>query len=367
MITQLTLALAGLLATNGMPVGGDYGEPRLLVPAPEDAAITHLSWPKIVETPDGTLVLAYSAGRGHNVGGSGPAVSVSTDGGASFSSPHLLAYFPDEDPRYRDCGNLALGVADDGSVVLLAMAYAGNVQNTILGWRSGDQGRSWEPLDTSALAENTTGSVYGHILQAPERGLVVFGHYRQPSQPGAGIWQAVSADDGRTWSPPRVVTERAYFEPAVTFAQGRFVGKLRQPNDRDTRRYDEAYSDDFGETWHIRPSPLAIPAELPGRQPSPFITVSSAEPSKLYAIQAIRGDFEQTRGRAYLWTAEVQELEWTRKGRLAAIPADGNFSDWSYPWMTPRRDGSWMLVFYAGGRRGASSIYGMTIDPTAAE
>jgi hypothetical protein len=66
-------------------------------------------------------VLAYSAGKGHNIGGSGPAVSRSTDGGASFSPPRLLRRFPDDDPRYRDCGNLALGVAGDGAVVLLAM------------------------------------------------------------------------------------------------------------------------------------------------------------------------------------------------------------------------------------------------------
>ncbi len=365
MITHLTWALAALLTTNGMPVGGDYGQPRLLVPAPDDPARAHLSWPKIVATPEGTLVLAYSAGRGHNIGGSGPAVSVSTDGGTRFSAPQLLAYFPDDDDRYRDCGNLALGVAADGAVLLLAMAYSGERQNTILGWRSTDQGQSWEPVDTSALAENTTGSVYGHILQVPEMGLVVFGHYRRPSNPAAGIWLSVSEDQGRTWSPPRVVTERAYFEPAVTFTQGRFVGKLRLPNDRDTRRYDEAYSDDLGETWHIRPSQLAIPPELPGRQPSPFITVSPAEPAKLYAIQAIRGDFEQTRGRAELWTADAQQLEWTRKGRLAAIPAHAhNLSDWSYPWMTPLDDGTWMLVFYAGANRGSSSIYGMRVDPT---
>ncbi|MFW5693105.1 MAG: sialidase family protein [Thermoguttaceae bacterium] len=366
MTTTLTLAFCVALATaatDPAPLGGDYGEPRLLVEAPDNPATRHLSWPKIVATADGTLVLAYSAGKGHNIGGSGPAVSCSTDGGDTFSPPQLLTYFPDDDKRYRDCGNVSLGLADDGAVVLLAMAYAGNVQNTVLGWRSTDDGRTWQPVDTSALAENTTGSVYGNILQVPGMGLVTFGHYRQPSKPSTGIWLSVSTDQGKTWGPPRVVTETPYYEPAFTFAEGRFVGLLRLAGGADTRRYDEAVSDDLGKSWRIRPSALVIPEGLPGSQPSPFIIASPTEPSKLYAIQSIRGDFEGTRGRAYLWTGDVKQLDWQRAGLLAAIPAGaGNLSDWSYPWMTPLGDEKWMLVFYAGNSRSSSSIYGMAID-----
>jgi hypothetical protein len=72
----------------------------------------------------------------------------------------------------------------------------------------------------------------------------------------------------------------------------------------------------------------------------------------------------QIRNLGYLWTAHVKQLDWQRAGLLVAIPAGvGNLSDWSYPWMTPTGDGKWMLVFYAGAGRGASSIYGMAIDP----
>ena len=367
MLTMLRLTLYCTVAAVGadpVPSGGDYGEPRLLVRAPDDPAIAHLSWPKIVAAGDGTLVLAYSAGVGHNIGGSGPAVSLSTDGGATFSALNVLAYFPDDDARYRDCGNLALGVANDGAVVLLAMAYAGNSQNTVLGWRSTDAGQTWKPADTSALGENKTGSVYGNILDVPGMGLVVFGHYREPSKPDKGIWLSVSTDHGRSWSPPRLVTERAYYEPAFAFAQGRFVGLLRLASDADTRRYDEAVSDDLGKTWSIRPSALAIPEDLPGRQPSPFITVSPTDPAQLYGIQSIRGDLDRTRGRAFLWTADARQLDWKREGRLAAVPAGAeNLADWAYPWMTPIGSGRWMLVFYAGARRGSSSIYGMVINP----
>jgi len=366
MMTIFSLAFWGILTAAGAepgPAGGAYGAPRLLVPAPDDPAIAHLSWPKIVGTADGTLVLAYSAGRGHNIGGSGPAVSRSTDGGKTFSAPRLLGRFPDDDPRYRDCGNVALGVALDGAVVLLAMAYSGNEQNTILGWRSVDGGASWVPADTTALAENKTGSVYGHVLQVPGEGLVVFGHYRRPSTPAAGIWRSISRDHGRSWEPPSVVTEQAYFEPAFTFAQGRFVGLLRLASDTQSRRYDEAVSDDLGKTWRIYPSKIAIPEGLPGRQPSPFITAAAAEPSKLYALQSIRGELGDSRGRVYLWTADANELQWQQEGLVVSIPAGGSLSDWSYPWMTPVGDRKWMLVFYAGTSRGSNSIYGMTWDP----
>lgn len=353
-----------VVAADPQPLGGDYGQPRLLVPAPTAPAIAHLSWPKIVATPGGTLVLAYSAGVGHNIGGSGPAISISTDRATSFSSPNVLAYFPDDDHRYRDCGNMALGLAGDGAVVLLAMAYSGDQQNTILGWRSIDDGKTWHRIDTAALAENKTGSVYGHILQVPELGLVVFGHYRRPSEPSTGIWMSVSDDHGQSWGPPQVVTQNAYFEPAFTFAQGRLVGLLRLARDADTRRYDQAVSDDLGQTWQIEPSTLAIPDGLPGRQPSPFITVDPTDATRLYAIQSIRGDHDPTRGRADLWTADIERLDWKRQGRLAAIPADAaNLSDWSYPWMTPIGDDRWMLVFYAGTSRGSSSLYGMDLTP----
>ncbi|MCL4205194.1 MAG: glycoside hydrolase [Pirellulaceae bacterium] len=367
-IFSLCLASCGLAigaAADAVPAGGDYGEPRLLVASPDDAAVAHLSWPKIVTTSDGTLVLAYSAGKGHNIGGSGPAVSRSTDGGATFSRPQVLIRFPDDDARYRDCGNMALGIAGGGRVVvLLAMAYSGNTHNTILGWRSTDGGATWVRVDTSALADNKTGSVYGHILQIPDMGHVVFGHYRQPSQPASGIWMSVSRDHGMTWGPPRVVTKKAYFEPAFTFTQGRFVGLLRLPSDGQARRYDEAVSDDLGNSWQIRPSTIAIPEGQPGRQPSPFITVSPADPSKLYALQSVRDQRDESRGRVYLWTADAKQLDWQRQGVVVSIPATaGNLSDWSYPWMTPVGDGKWMLAFYAGSSRGANSIYGMIWSP----
>ncbi len=352
------------VAATAEPLAGDYGQPRLLVPSPDNPRLAHLSWPKIVRCPDGTLVVGYSAGRYHGGGGEGcPAVSISTDGGQNFSSPKILQEFTRQG-KYDNCGNLAMGIADDGAVVLLAMAYTGNKDNTVVGWRSTDSGKTWPPVDTSPLADNQTGSVFGTITKVPGKGLVVFGHYRAPSKPSSGIWMAFSSDHGKTWGSPKTVTEKPHFEPSVTLAGERLVGLFRNTGGKPTRWYQQAVSDDMGQTWNITPASLAIPEGLPGSQPSPFVIADPDNPSKLYALQSIRGGLDDTRGRIYLWSADAQKLDWQRRGLVVANPkADMQLNDWTYPWMTPLGDGTWFLVFYAGNPRGANSIYGLTLKP----
>lgn len=57
-------------------------------------------------------------------------------------------------------------------------------------------------------------------------------------------------------------------------------------------------------------------------QPSPFITVSQNDPLQLYAIQSIRGTKGHTRGRAYLWSADVHDLKWTNNGMIVGVHID---------------------------------------------
>ncbi|WP_234567089.1 sialidase family protein [Rhodohalobacter sp. 614A] len=353
-------------AQNSSFISGEIANstPSIVIPSPNDSRIAHLSWPKIIRTAKGNLVVAYSAGVGHNRGGSGPAVSVSRDNGKTFTPPKLLGYYPEDDERYKDAGNFALGTASDGAIILLAMAYSGNENNTIIGWRSEDEGSTWKPVNTDKIAQNKTGSIYGEILNVPNVGLVVFGHYRRPSTPSQGIYMSVSKDNGQTWGSPQTVTEQVYVEPAVTFSNGRFVGLFRNSASVGNNKYDLAVSDDLGKTWTISPSVIKIPEELEGVQPSPFITVSKKNPNKLFAIQSIRGDMENTRGRMYLWSAEVYELEWKNLGMIVTIDRQADhLHDWSYPWMTSLNEDEWLMVFYAGKGNGSNSIYGLTLRP----
>ena len=201
-ITAIAICTMLVAADGASPLGGDYGQPRLLITAPENPRFAHLAWPKVCRVKDGTLVVGYIAARTHTRDGC-PAVSVSTDGGESFTRPHVLKQF-DSSQGYAHCGNVALGTAEDGSVVILAMAFTGNARNTVFGWRSTDSGGTWQPVDTSALADNKTGSVFGSVFPVPGKGLAVLGHYRPPSKPSMGIWASVSEDHGCTWGPPRL-------------------------------------------------------------------------------------------------------------------------------------------------------------------
>ena len=66
----------------------------------------------------------------------------------TWSPPKILREF-DQSMLLNNSANTALGVADDGSVVLLAMAYTGDERNGIFGWRSTDSGDTWKPVDVS--------------------------------------------------------------------------------------------------------------------------------------------------------------------------------------------------------------------------
>ncbi|QDV12793.1 hypothetical protein CA51_26790 [Rosistilla oblonga] len=74
-------------------VAGEGSPTQIIVPAPEVARYCHLSSAKVIKADDGSIVVAYIVGRKHVNGDGCPAVSVSNDGGKSFTSPHVLKTF----------------------------------------------------------------------------------------------------------------------------------------------------------------------------------------------------------------------------------------------------------------------------------
>ncbi|MCB1064376.1 MAG: exo-alpha-sialidase [Verrucomicrobiae bacterium] len=317
-----------------------------MVRAPKVERFAHLSWPKLVITPDGTLVTAYISGREHVNGDGCPTVSVSTDGGKSFSEPNVLREF-DETMPYQHAANLAMGVAEDGAVVLLAMAFTDDERNSIFGWRSEDSGRSWVPVDTSSLGESKTGSVFGHVFSVPGKGLAVCGHFRKPK--GYGIWIAYSQDQGKTWGEPQKITENKYFEPTFIYAGERLIGLVRE---NSAHAYHQYVSNDFGETWERTES--ALQGNPSAVHPSPFLNEDPEHPGQLYALQSERGKKHQI----HLWKANTVDLKWEHIDLLVDVPTD---KDFSYPWMVPLGGGKWFLVYYSGEKHGPNSIWGMDL------
>lgn len=326
---------------------GKIGEPRIVIPAPENERFAHLSWPKIVTALDGTLVTAYIAGRKHVNGDGCPAISVSTDQGKTFSEPKILREFDTTMP-YQHGANLALGVAQDGAIVLMVMAFTNDERNSIFGWRSGDSGKTWTPTDTSSLADNQTGSVFGHVFPVPGKGLAVCGHYRKPK--GNGIWIAFSQDHGESWGDPQTITDRKYFEPAFLYSEGKLIGLIRE---NDAHAYHQYVSNDLGELWEAKEK--ALQGNPSAVHPSPFLVEDPANPGQLYALQSERG----AKHRIHLWKATAAELDWEHVSRVVEVANDRDFS---YPWMTPLENGKWFLVYYSGEKDGPNPIWGLELS-----
>jgi hypothetical protein len=369
-VLGISLMLSSFAAATPIDLSvlrGNYGMPSKLVPAPADARFAHLSWPKIVRATDGTLVLAYIAGRFHGPDGEGcPAVSISTDGGATFSAPIILREYGAHD-RYTSAGNVALGLAEDGAVVLLTMTYAGNIRSTVAGWRSTDNGTSWQDIDTATLADNRTGSVFGHVFTVPGNGLAVCGHYRAGSQPTEGMWIAYSSDNGRHWGVPRCLSTESLYEPAVLYSAGRLIGLVRAGTGADTF-YWQAVSDDLGATWHFTKAALTPSGADPVRMPSPCIVADRTDPQRLFALQTERATGKSTLpGAITLWTADARTLAWRRLGIVARFPSElGVNNDFGYPWITQLDDHTWQVVWYCGQMHGPNALYGLKLDMRAA-
>ena len=361
---SLLIVVPALAAAPTISLAGDFGEPRVIVPAPADARFAHLSWPKVVRAKDGTLVVAYIAGRFHGNHGEGcPAVSLSTDGGKTFSPPKVLKEYGPNDAQTA-AGNIALGLADDSAIVMLSMAFKANESHTIDGWRSTDNGKTWQAIDVSKLA-GRTGSVYGHVFNIPGQGLTVVGHFRKgsPTQE-LGLWMSHSSDHGKTWCEPRAIAGGRLVEPAFVHAAGRTIGLIRPGN--TPPHYMVVASDDAGKTWTKPTSTLKVPEPRFTQLPSPGLFVDPNNPKRLLAL--VNQRFPRSKenalyGQIDLYSADVKTLDWKKLGTVAKFPATlRERGDLTYGWMTPTGGKKWFLVFYCGLHRGANDIYGLEFE-----
>jgi hypothetical protein len=326
---------------------------RVAVGPVDGSPLRHLAWPKAVRTANGTIVLGYQIGS-HHGDGSSPAVSLSTDNGRSFTAPHVLRRFgPDQE--YSNSGNMALGLAHDGAVVLLSHGHRGNEANHIFGWRSTDHGRTWSPVDTSALGPNKTGSSTGTIVQLPGKQLMVVGHYRRGSQPyHTGIWQSISKDDGLTWGEPSMVSNVNGGEPLLVRHGDRLLVFIRGRGPATVHQYI-AVSDNFGQTWQTELSNLRTRNPHSTLITHPFAMVHPRDPATIVAATIERPQ----PATAELWYGNPRTLEFKHQRTLLNLPkieGDPN-DDFGYPWLVPLNDSAALLFYYHGRRRGDASIW----------
>ena len=347
-----------LYATDG-PLPGWAGRApkgdvvRVAVPAPENPRFAHLAWPKAVRTADGAIVLGYLAGT-HHGDGSCPAVSVSTDGGKTFSAPNVLREFG-PGMEYTNSGNMALGLAHDGTVLLLAHGHKGNIGNHIFGWRSVDSGRTWKPVNTSALGPNKTGSSTGTIVQLPGKKLMVVGHYRGGSKPfETGIWQSISEDDGLSWGEPAMVNNLNAGEPVLVRTGDRLLVFIRGRGPADTRQF-VSISDNWGQTWRTELANIEPVNKHTGGLAHPFAMVNPHDPKEILNVT-----FERPLpGSAQLWRGSTDKLAFKWDRTLVELPkVDGDKNtDFGYGWLLPMENQRALLFYYHGMSRGACPIW----------
>lgn len=325
---------------------------RIVVPSPENPRFHHLGWPKAVRAGDGTIVLGFLSGKKHP-GENCPMVAISSDDGKTFSEPQMLREFG-VGRDYDASGNMALGLAHDGAVLLLAHGYS-KTSNHIFGWRSTDSGRSWQPVDTSALGPNKTGSSTGHIVQLPGKKLMVVGHYRDGSQPHErGIWRSTSEDDGLTWGEPALITEYPGVEPVLVRHENRLLVFIRGNKAEDDNRQMLAVSDDWGITWSTQPAGIEA-RQADARLAHPFAMVDPHDSSKLIAITFERGET----GIAQLWRGDPKTLIFQHDRTLLELDKldrETN-NDYGYAWLVPMEGRRALMFYYHGKKDGPNSIW----------
>lgn len=364
MSTSLLRFLLGLLAASSFLFASDAipewagtaddGSPaRIAVGPTSNPRFQHLAWPKAVRTADGTIVLGYQIGT-HHGDGSSPAVSISIDNGKTFSAPNILREFG-PGMEYTNSGNMAIGLAHDGAIILLSHGHRKGEANHIFGWRSTDSGRTWQPVDTSRLGPNKTGSSTGAIAQLPGKRLMVVGHYRDGSQPYTrGIWRSISDDDGLTWGEPAMVSNVNAGEPVIVRHENRLLVFIRGRGPATVRQYI-AVSDDMGETWRTDLSNMTPQGNHTTLITHPFAMVNPHDPSKLIAATIER----PLPAVATLWSADPNSLKFTPERRLLSLPKiEGSpNTDFGYPWLIHLDDDRWLLFYYHGKRRGECAIW----------
>lgn len=350
LLAAFPIARAAEPATTDWAAKQPDGDPVRIAIETADKRHHHLGWPKAVRMANGTIVVAYLAAVHHTAGGC-PAVSVSTDAGKSFTPPHILHDFP-AGKEYQHSGNLGIAIAEDGSLVVLAMAFTGDTRNAIFGWRSTDSGKNWAAVDTTALGPNKTGSV-ASMTHVPGVGLMAFGHYRKPSEPRqTGIWSATSKDNGRTWSEPALVSDVEGVEPTVVLAGDRLLVFIRTGKTPGHRQH-VAVSDDKGKTWKTQLTEIGV--EKSGTLAHPFAMVNPDKPEELLVLTTERPQ----PGKVWLWRGDHKTLEFRRDRIVLEFPKypNDNHADYGYTWLVPIEKGRGLMFYYHGMVRGASPIW----------
>ncbi len=103
-------------------------------------------------------------------------------------------------------GEYGFAASGTGVTIVGEMAYVATGGSQARVWRSADWGQSWQVAETPVRSGNESSGIFSIAFRDSKNGLVVGGDYTQPERSERNI--ARSGDGGKTWEPlPAVMLE----------------------------------------------------------------------------------------------------------------------------------------------------------------
>jgi hypothetical protein len=233
----------------------------------------------------------------------------STDGGLTWSG---LLDVPDNWKTVVNCPTIHRLVAPNGRARLFVFAGTGQMYQAI----SQDEGRTWSPMKKNGL----------HAIVAPttvepvENGRKLLMWYERYTDDVNGrspvlLWQSASRDGGLTWSetkPICSIKDAEPCEPACVRSPDKrqLLLLIREDRNRDSRRPNSLYctSDDEGRTWSLAKE---LPAALTGDRHTPCY----APDGRLVVVMRDVAAESPTRGSFVAWVGHYDDIVQGREGQ----------------------------------------------------
>jgi predicted lipoprotein with Yx(FWY)xxD motif len=307
--------------------------------------------------------------------------ATSTDGGATWSEPALVANVPSMPLGMRRGPRIAVG---DRTVVITAIEapQPGGKSGDVFAWRSTDGGKSWtrsgKPLNSVPAAARE--GLHGMAGTRDGRVAVVWLDLRHaaPKQPGTEVWIATSSDGGLTWGLDRAVhrnpggTICECCHPSVELGDdGRLVVLFRNALDGNRDMYVAASSDN-GQTFAaaIKLGRGSWPLQACPMDGGDIALRSDGQPISAWqrdgqVFTAVPGSDEATVGKGVqpvLATSEEGGMViWQQKAALLAAPLGGGpqrtlEEGGSFASAVALGDGRFLVACEAGGEVRAISF-----------
>ncbi len=337
---------ADMTVEGSIPLYG-FGGKRGEIPCTRHLVVADQGFfPSLVCYPDGELVSVLRGGDGH-VGPRGRLDVVrSLDGGVTWSPPVTVA---DSDADDR---NPALGIAPDGSLVLLygecrsydaaGGYYRDNSKWRVVCMRSQDRGRTWTaPQPLPDLPGLLTVSPYGggEITTCADGRMLAAVGVADPADAGAfvGAAMAVSTDCGRSWAFPHPVLGNATEEVDFTeLADGRLLAVARCPGVGSHDLWS-LHSSDGGATW-TPPAQITCDALHPGhvlRLPGEVLLLTFGCRRYPFGVRAVTS---RDGGETWDWSHQLVLVDNCR--------GDYRTADCGYPSTVLLPDGHLFTIYY---------------------